>query len=175
MRQYTFRPREHFATLPDALPLAFMLLIAADIRFARQLGAQGFVSVGAGVGGGVGDRKKATSDDSGNGLHGAAYALFRVPVIPFALRADALFAKTAGRGQCALVKRKCGLYIAPIPSYNRTSSPDMAQYGIGKDRLVIGWNAGLVLGSERHGWRFTVKRDGIGGNSRDLLTIGISR
>lgn len=146
-------------------------LLVLTTAVSTSLGAQGFVSVGAGVGGGVGDRNK---DASGGGLHGGAYVQFRVPVIPFALRADALLAKTS-KDASALSLMTDAVFIAPIPVVQPYVLAGYGRYGIGKDGSISGWNAGFgarvrtpvvaIYAEARRHQRI----------SRDLLTIGISR
>jgi len=151
--------------------LAISLLATGMAPVVKPLAAQGLVSVGVGAGGGVGDRNK---DQSGSGTHGAAYVQFRVPVIPFALRADALLAKTA-KDASALSLMADAVVIAPIPFVQPYVLAGYGKYGIGTDGSASGWNAGVgarvrtpwiaVYAEARRHQRI----------SRDLLTIGISR
>ncbi|MBC8086762.1 MAG: hypothetical protein H7Z40_05820 [Phycisphaerae bacterium] len=156
---------------PTAMLLAVLTLQVAGLAVASRVGAQGLISVGAGVGGGVGDRNK---DASGSGMHGAAYVQFRVPIIPFALRADALFAKTT-KDATAMSLMADAVVIAPIPFVQPYVLAGYGRYGIGKDDALSGWNAGVgarvrtpwiaIYAEARRHQRI----------SRDLLTIGISR
>lgn len=136
-----------------------------------SLHAQGLVSAGIGVGGGVGDRNK---DESGSGAHGSAYVQLHVPVFPIALRADALLAKTASSGN-ALALMADAVYLLPVPYVSPYVLAGYGSYGVGKDGTTKGWNAGVgvrvrtpvvaVFAEARRHQRI----------SRDLLTIGISR
>jgi hypothetical protein len=165
------KPSNHLrARRPAAFVAAVLFLGIAD-NFVKPLHAQGFVSVGAGVGGGVGDRNK---DASGRGAHGAVYVQARIPVIPFALRADALFAKTVNDAS-ALSLIGDAVVIAPIPFVQPYVLAGYGRYGIGKDGSASGWNVGV-------GARVRTPWVGIYAEarrhqriSRDLLTIGISR
>lgn len=169
----------HSSLWPRPVALARLLFalafsVGATGAWNSPLLAQGFVSVGAGVGGGVGDRNKNAADASGNGLHGAVYAQFRIPVFPFALRADALFAKTA-RDASAMSLMGDAVFIAPIPFVQPYALAGYGRYGIGKDGSASGWNAGVgarvrtpwvaIYAEARRHQRI----------NRDLLTIGISR
>lgn len=137
----------------------------------HELGAQGLVSVGAGVGGGIGDRNK---DQSGSGAHGAAYVQLHVPVIPVALRADALFTKTANN-QTGLALMGDAVYLAPVPVISPYLLAGYGRYGVGKDSSVSGWNAGVGVRVRTPVVAFFVEGKRHQRVSRDLLTIGISR
>lgn len=148
--------------------------LTAFVWSAKPAAAQGFVSVGAGVGGGVGDRNNDTTDRSGTGTHAAGYVQFRVPIIPFALRGDALFSRTS-RDATALSLMTDAVFIAPIPFVQPYILAGYGRYGIGKDNTVSGWNAGV-------GARVRLPKIAIYAEARrhqrinrDLLTIGISR
>ena len=153
------------------LSFAAALMLASSAGAASSVNAHGFVSAGVGVGGGVGGRNK---DDSGSGMHGAAYVQARVPIIPFALRVDALLAKTT-KDASALSLMGDAVFIAPIPYVQPYVLAGYGRYGIGKDGSVSGWNAGVgarvrtpwvaIYAEARRHQRI----------SRDLLTIGISR
>lgn len=151
---------------------ALLISVACLTSFpATSAHAQGLVSVGAGVGGGVGDRNK---DISGSGAHAGAYVQLHVPVIPFALRFDALFSKLAD-SSTALSLMGDAVAIAPIPFIQPYVLAGYGKYGVGKDASRSGWNAGVgarvrtpwvaVYAEARRHQRI----------SRDLLTIGISR
>lgn len=151
--------------------VALLAAAACLVSLPATACAQGLVSVGAGVGGGVGDRNK---DISGSGAHAGAYVQLHVPVIPFALRFDALFTKLAD-SSTALALMGDAVVIAPIPFVQPYVLLGYGTYGVGKDASRSGWNAGVgarvrtpwvaVYAEARRHQRI----------SRDLLTIGISR
>lgn len=143
----------------------------AAVTPARELAAQGLISVGAGVGGGIGNRNK---DQSGNGAHGAAYVQLHVPVIPVAVRADALFTKTANNST-GLALMGDAVYLAPIPVISPYILAGYGRYGVGKDSSVSGWNAGVGVRVRTPVVAFFVEGKRHQRISRDLLTIGISR
>lgn len=154
-----------------AILLAVVLFQSTAGQLVQPLAAQGIVSVGAGAGTGIGNRN---SDSSGTGTHGALYVQARIPVIPFALRADALFTKTRQNGN-AMSLLADAVVIAPIPFVQPYVLAGYGRYGVGKDSAVSGWNAG-VGARVRTPW-VAIYVEGRRHKQilRDLLTIGISR
>ncbi|MGV3708216.1 MAG: outer membrane beta-barrel protein [Gemmatimonas sp.] len=164
----------------DYTPVARFFL-AALFTLASTLGAvtsspsvaqaQGIISGGVGVGGGVGDRNK---DASGRGTHGAAYVQFKVPIVPLAFRFDALLAKTADDKTSTSVMADL-VYVLGLPFVQPYALVGHGHYGVGRDGSQNGWNAGVgvrvrtpvvaLYGEARRHQRV----------GRDLLTIGISR
>lgn len=154
----------------QARTILTVMLLTVVGAFSR-VNAQGVVSVGVGVGGGIGDRNK---DSSGKGTHGAAYVQLHVPVFPIALRLDALLAKTED-DKTGTSLMADAVYVLPIPFVQPYALAGYGKYGLGKDSEASGWNVGvgarvrtpvvaIYAEARRH------KQIG-----RDLLTIGISR
>lgn len=154
----------NFVRRPLIVALAIVAMCAT-----RAVHAQGLISVGAGVGSGINDRKK---NETGTGAHAAAYVQLHVPVFPVALRAGVMYTKTAFPGTALMLD---AVYLAPIPVVSPYAMAGYGKYGLGNNVTANGWNAGvgvrvrtpvvaLFVEGKRH------QRIG-----RDMLTIGVSR
>ena len=151
--------------------ISFAAVLALAAIQPASLTAQGLISVGAGAGGGFGDRNK---DGSGSGLNGLAFVQLHPPLIPVALRADAVITKSSN-SSTALALVGNAVIIAPIPFVQPYALLGYGHYGVGKDGAISGWSLGagvrarvpnvILFAEVRRHQRI----------SRDLLTIGISR
>jgi hypothetical protein len=131
--------------------------------------AQGLVSAGVGIGGGVGDRNR---DNSGSDVHALGFVQVHPPLIPVAVRVDALFSKVPSDG-AALSLMGDAVFIAPLPVVQPYALVGYGRYGVGRDGVASGWNAGV-------GVRLRLPAFALFGEarrhqkiSRDLLTIGV--
>lgn len=161
-------PRRIFAF--TRLVAAIALAIVTATSFPELATAQGLISVGAGAGAGFGTR----NSQSGSGTHGAVYVQLHPPLLPFALRGDALLGRV-GNNNSALSLMADAVVLAPIPYVVPYALVGYGQYGIGTSAAQSGWNAGLgarirlpsiaIYAEVRRHQRI----------GRDLFTIGLSR
>lgn len=149
-------------------PLLFVSAIAA-MFVTQNVNAQGLISVGAGVGSGINDRRKG---ETGTGAHAAAYVQLHVPVFPVALRAGAMYTKTAVPGTALMLD---AVYLAPIPVVSPYAMAGYGKYGLGEDITANGWNAGVGVRVRTPVVAFFVEGKRHQRIGRDMLTIGISR
>ncbi|MEO7998464.1 MAG: hypothetical protein ABI852_13525 [Gemmatimonadaceae bacterium] len=156
-------------TVNIASRLLIIAAIVASMFVTSQIHAQGLISVGAGVGSGISDRRKA---ETGSGAHAAAYVQLHVPIIPVALRADALYTKTGIEGTALMID---AVYLAPIPVVSPYVMAGYGKYGLGKDITADGWNAGVGVRVRTPVVAFFVEAKRHQRIGRDLLTIGVSR
>lgn len=146
------------------------MLIAAVLAAPGSLAAQNLISAGVGVGAGVGDRNK---DESGRGAHGAAFVQLRPPLLPVALRADALLSRTANAGTAVSLMGDAVL-IVPVPFVQPYALVGYGTYGVGKSQSQSGWNAGVGVRVQAAGFGIFGEARRHQRISRDLFTIGIA-
>ena len=140
--------------------------------FPHRAHAQGLISIGAGIGGGFGDRN---NNGSGGGVNGLVYAQVHPPLIPFAVRGDALLTHGGSTSETLISATVNAVVLAPLPFVVPYALAGFGKYGIGKDGSQTGWNVGVgvrarlpnfaIFGEVRRHQRI----------SRDLFTIGLSR
>ncbi|MEP6762909.1 MAG: hypothetical protein ABJB66_01300 [Gemmatimonadaceae bacterium] len=144
--------------------------IAGASTMARVAAAQGLISVGAGGGAGFGNHNNLTP----GGTHGAAYLQLHPPLLPFALRGDALVSRV-GNNNSALSVMGDAVVLAPIPYLVPYALVGYGKYGIGTAAAQNGWNAGIgarVRLSNVAIYAEVRRHQRIG---RDLFTFGLSR
>jgi hypothetical protein len=143
---------------------AFGRLLVLGTLCASPAAAQ--LTLGAGLGGGVGSRGKNVS-----ATHGTAFVEFKLPVLPGA-RVDAIVLD-APDGVGALALAANVVFSAPIPVIKPYLIAGWGSYGLGKGTSRGGWNAGVgvrmslgigVFGEYRRHQRI----------ARDLFTVGLT-
>jgi hypothetical protein len=149
---------------------AFTLATACALAWPAHTFAQGLISAGVGVGGGVGDRNKSAL---GTGAHGLGFLQLHPPLIPLALRVDALLAKTAVDGAGVSLFGNA-VFIAPVPIVQPYALVGYGTYGIGKNGSTSGWDAGVGARLRIPLFSFFVEARRYQ-HARDMLTIGIVR
>lgn len=120
---------------------SLLAALAAALLTARPATAQGFVSLGVGGGTGVGRHDGPTADASH--AHALVYVRLGVPLLPIAVRGDALLlgGGTAGNPLSATAN---AVLSAPIPIVTPYLLLGYGTYGIGHrgGGSTTGWSAG---------------------------------
>ncbi|MEP6778831.1 MAG: hypothetical protein ABJC26_03005 [Gemmatimonadaceae bacterium] len=152
------------------LVAAIAFAIASATSIPGLASAQGLISVGAGGGAGFGSH----NSQLGSGAHGAVYVQLHPPLLPFALRGDALLSRV-GNNNSALSLMADAVVLAPIPYVVPYALVGYGQYGIRTSVAQSGWNAGIgarvrlpsiaIYAEVRRHQRI----------GRDLFTVGLSR
>lgn len=135
------------------------------------LSSQGLLSAGLGIGGGVGERNKA---QPGSNEHALGYLQLHPPLLPLAVRVDALYSRTIPSGGSLAVTGDA-VIIASIPFVQPYALIGYGHYGVRKPGAVSGWNGGV-------GIRVRLPPIAVFAEARrhqrighDLLTVGLSR
>lgn len=164
-------PNRRHRPLAFVRRVAYAFVVGALAALPATAHAQGLLSAGFGLGGGVGDRNRNTG---GNGAHALGFVQLHPPLLPVALRVDGLVSKADVGGTGAALLGNA-VFIAPVPVVQPYAVLGYGRYGIGKSDGVSGWNAGVGARVRIPAFSIFVEARHHQRVGRDLLTIGIVR
>jgi hypothetical protein len=154
------------------MPRLRLVALAAALTVPTAAARAQLLSAGIGGGAAVGSRnsRQASSDYA----HALGYVQLGVPLLPVAVRGDALVTKqSTGGGPLALSVNAVG--SLPIPIVTPYVTAGWGQYGIGGDLRTRGWSVGLGVRAKLPvlpGVFAEVRRHQRLG--RDLATVGLT-